>query len=107
MRLFHFSEEPDISIFEPRPVTVATTRAPGREWLDDPLVWAIDERHEPMYLFPRDCPRVLLWPTESSTADDVQVWWGARTCRMIAHIEWAWLKRLTLARLYRYELPSK
>jgi hypothetical protein len=105
MRLFHFSENPGITTFEPRPIAVATPRAPGREWLDEPLVWAIDERHEAMYLFPRDCPRVLVWPTSASSADDIRVWWAGRTCRMIAHIEWRWLERLRTARLYRYELP--
>jgi hypothetical protein len=105
MRLFHFSEEPGITRFEPRKVTVPTPRAPGREWLDDPLVWAIDERHAPMYLFPRDCPRVLLWPLASSSAEDIRWLWGERTCRMVAHIEWGWLERLRRTRLYRYEMP--
>jgi hypothetical protein len=106
MRLFHFSEDPGIGLFEPRTVAVATPRAAGREWLNGPLVWAIDEWHEPMYLFPRDCPRVLVWPTDTSSADDIRRWWGERTCRMIAHIEWGWLERLRRARLYRYELPG-
>ena len=54
----------------------------------------------------KSCFSSKIWKIERSRRS-VQVWWGARTCRMIAHIEWAWLKRLTLARLYRYELPSK
>ena len=62
MRLFHFSDDPAIARFEPRAVLVPSPRAPGREWLNGPLVWAIDEPHQPMYLFPRDCPRILLWP---------------------------------------------
>jgi hypothetical protein len=42
MRLFHFSDDPAIAIFTPRPVRVPAQRAPGREWLNGTLVWAID-----------------------------------------------------------------
>lgn len=100
-RLFHFSEDPAIGRFEPRPVAAA--RPPGREWLNGPLVWAIDEWHAPMYYFPRDCPRILLWPTAETTNADRIAWWGERNCRMIAHIEWAWLERLRASALFRYE----
>ncbi|MFB2603077.1 DUF6886 family protein, partial [Rhizobium phaseoli] len=61
MRLFHFSDDPDIPVFEPRPVLIPTVRPVGREWLNGPLVWAIDGDHDFMYLFPRDCPRILIW----------------------------------------------
>lgn len=105
MRLFHFSDDPDIASFRPRPVAVPSRRPPGREWLNGPLVWAIDEPHQPMYLFPRDCPRILLWPRADTTADDLDTWFGGRTCRMIAHVEQAWVERLQQATLYRYELP--
>jgi hypothetical protein len=105
MRLFHFSDDPDIALFEPRPVAVPSRRPPGQDWLNGPLVWAIDEPHRAMYLFPRDCPRILLWPHEDTTAEDRAQWFGDRTCRMIAHIEWAWLEPLLQTTLYRYELP--
>ena len=105
MQLFHFSDDPDIASFKPRPVIVPSRRAPGRDWLNGPLVWTIDAPQQPMYLFPRDCPRILLWPRADSTADDLAEWFGERTCRMIAHIETAWVERLERATLYRYELP--
>ncbi|MDF2901263.1 MAG: hypothetical protein K0Q62_1322, partial [Phenylobacterium sp.] len=97
MRLFHFSDDPAIERFEPRPVLVPSARAPGREWLNGPLVWAIDEPHQPMYLFPRDCPRILLWPRPDTTAQDLERWWGGSPCRIIAHVEAAWLERLSKA----------
>ena len=52
MRLFHVSEESDISIFNPR--------TPIRVDLDKnvPLVWAIEEKCLPNFLTPRDCPRI-------------------------------------------------
>jgi hypothetical protein len=107
MRLFHFSDNPGIASFRPRPVAVPSRRAPGRDWLNGPLVWAIDEPHQPMYLFPRDCPRILLWPRADTTADDLDRWFGDRTCRMIAYIEEAWAERLRTATLYRYDLPHE
>ena len=107
MRLFHFSDDPEIERFEPRPVRVPSERPAGREWLNGPLVWAIDEWHAPMYLFPRDCPRVLIWPTAATTPADLALWWGGRDCRMVAHVEWGWFEALLRGRLYRYELPAK
>ena len=91
MRLFHFSDDPDIAIFEPRPVRVPAQRRVGEEWLNGPLVWAIDAWHQPMYLFPRECPRILLWPTPQTTDDDRRIWWGDSSARIIANIERAWL----------------
>ena len=80
MRLFHFSEDPAVARFEPRPVRTPSARPPGREWLNGPLVWAIDEPHQAMYLFPAD---------------------------RAAYVEARWLPALNAARLYRYELPVK
>lgn len=106
MRLFHFSDDPAIARFEPRAVLVPSPRALGREWLNGPLVWAIDEPHQPMYLFPRDCPRILLWPHSKTAQHDLDLWWGDSRSRMIAHIEAAWLERLSRATLTRYEFPA-
>lgn len=103
MRLFHFSEDSEIGVFEPRPVREPSPRDPGREWLNGPLVWAIEPERSGMYLFPRECPRILLWPTPRTTAEDLALWWGSRACRTLAHIEWAWLERLRAGRLWRYE----
>jgi hypothetical protein len=105
MRLFHFSDDGGLTRFTPRPVRVPSARPEGREWLNGPLVWAIDEARQPLYLFPRECPRILLYPTPATTAEDRERWWGVRTCRVIAHIEWAWFERFRTGRLYRYELP--
>ena len=51
-RLFHFSDNDTIKLFHPRPVCVPVERLKGLEWLNGPLVWAIDEWHQPMYMFP-------------------------------------------------------
>ncbi|HQT51883.1 MAG TPA: hypothetical protein PKX06_00135, partial [Phenylobacterium sp.] len=105
MRLFHFSDDPGIGCFIPRPVRVPSTRPPGRDWLNGPLVWAIDEVTQPLYFFPRDCPRIVLWEGPTTTEEDRARWFGSSDARMIAHVEWAWFERLRSEPLYRYELP--
>ena len=106
MRLFHFSDDPAIVRFVPRPVTTPSPRSPGFEWLNGPLVWAIDEPHAPMYLFPRDCPRILVWAVEATTSCDRERWFGSTAARMIAHVERAWWERVRTASIHRYELPT-
>jgi len=106
MRLFHFSEDPSITRFVPRAVRIPTARPPGREWLNGPLVWSIDEWHQPMYLFPRECPRILVWPTVHTTERERKEIWGTTSHRMIAYVERRWVPRLRETPLYRYELPS-
>jgi len=104
MRLFHFSEEAGIARFEPRPVRIPSARLAGREWLNGPLVWAIDEVHQPLYLFPRDCPRILIWATAMTTPADRARWLGEAP--MVAFIERAWAERLEHAAVWRYALPQ-
>ncbi len=108
MRLFHFSEDPAIQCFIPRPVRVPSQRAPGRDWLNAPLVWAIDEDHECMYLFPRDCPRILMWANAETSDDDRYRWLGDLSEGMdtVAYLEQARLGEFESAVLFRYELPS-
>jgi len=107
--LYHFSEQADIRLFEPRPVAQPSPRSPGLDWLNGPLVWAIDEWHAPMYFFPRDCPRILIWPLPGTTAEDRDRWWGARAeeTRMLAYIESGWLARMEKTTVYRYLLPEE
>ena len=104
MRLFHFSDDPDIAAFEPRPVRVPSIRPAGREWLNGPLVWAIDGDHDFMYLFPRDCPRILIWATPKTPEAERRHW--LRDCRAAAYVERHWLERLSAETLHRYELPA-
>ena len=96
--LYHFSEEPNIAAFEPRP--------PLARPEIDPLVWAIDAERAPMYFFPRDCPRACFWPGDQTSKDDRERWFGGITARMTIAIEAAWLERLRSAVLYRYLMPS-
>jgi hypothetical protein len=106
MRLFHFSEDPGITLFAPRPVRTPVERPGGQAWLNGPLVWAIDEAHDILYLFPRECPRILIWPTTRTTPEDRARWFGDGRARAIAFIEQRWAPRLRAAVVHRYELPA-
>jgi len=105
MRLFHFSEDDSIGRFVPRPVATASARPPGREWLNGPLVWAIDEWHQPMYFFPRDCPRILVWPTDRTSERDRRAFRATTSHRMVAFVEQRWMSIIQETVLHRYDLP--
>jgi hypothetical protein len=95
-RLFHFSEDPDIETFVPR--------APEHRPEIEPFVWTVDEQRAWTYLFPRDCPRILLWPTPETTAADLDQWFGGNVDARIACIEWAWLDQMRTTPIFRYEM---
>lgn len=107
MRLFHFSEDGSIEAFEPQPVAVPAVRRAGQDWLNGPLVWAIDDWHQSLYLFPRDCPRVLIWATEHSTQSEKERWLAGTKARMLAFIEDNWAHEHSTASIWRYELPLR
>jgi hypothetical protein len=91
--LYHFSEDPSIARFVPR-------RPEARPEVE-PLVWAVDDGHAWTYTFPRDCPRMLVWPIATTTPADRAIWPGER----VACVEWAWYERIRAATLFRYRLP--
>ena len=93
MALYHFSEEPDITEFVPRP-------APHLG--GESVVFAIDDWHAPLYFVPRDCPRVTFWPLDTSLPEHAERWFGHVSGRMVIAIEAAWLERLRTTALYRY-----
>lgn len=99
MALYHFSEDPTIETFVPRP--------PLARPEVESLVWAIDEWHQPMYYFPRDCPRALFWPLPTSTPEDLERFFSYVPATMVAAIEAAWLERLKTTQVYRYTMPEE
>lgn len=100
MRLFHVSEEANIDVFWPRPLSQPMADAP------DFVVWAIDEDHLPNYLLPRDCRRVTFRATTTTSAEDVRVFFDNTKARRMIVVEQAWLNRILSALLYVYEMPS-
>ncbi|CAA2107298.1 hypothetical protein MBUL_04092 [Methylobacterium bullatum] len=103
--LFHFSEDPAIRVFAPRPVRVGVDRGPAGAWLNGPLVWAIDAAQGLLYLFPRDCPRIVIWPTERTSREDRRRWFGDVTGRAVAYVEEDWAERISTAAIERYRMP--
>ena len=99
MTLYHYSEDPTIKEFVPR----APLAYPEQE----PLVWALDDWHSPLYFVPRDCPRICFWPTPTTTLKDREKWFGATSARMVMAVEWDWFERLQNTKLYRYLLPEE
>jgi len=63
------------------------------------------EQHELLYLFPRECPRIVIWPFSETTPEDWLRWSGDCTKNAIAFIEQSWEERFNSGSVYRYELP--
>ena len=97
--LWHVSENPGIERFEPHVSTTAAER--------EPLVWAVDTRHLPLYWFPRDCPRGCIWPDDQTSDEDRERFFGQTGAARIHVIESAWLDRMRACRLYAYRLPME
>ncbi|WP_409343025.1 DUF6886 family protein [Paenibacillus sp. MBLB4367] len=92
--LYHFSENPAIPVFEPRKLDYRP---------DEPaMVWAIDEFHAAHYFFPRDCPRVCIWPKEDTADRDIERFFGHSSTDRVIAVETGWLARIRETRLYRY-----
>ena len=95
--LWHVSDDPAISRFEPR--AVATHDSP------EPLVWAIDHAHLPAYWFPRNCPRGTFWANETTSDDDVECFLGGDRSARVHAIEHGWLAAVQSAEMTAYRLP--
>jgi hypothetical protein len=97
--VLHFSEDPTITEFVPH--VAATAR------VAEAYVWAVDAERAPAYWFPRECPRVLTWPTASSTGSDVAHIIGPCGASRVHAVEYAWLERMRSVRLFAYRLSAK
>ncbi len=96
--LWHVSEDPTLGHFEPHRAKTALT--------DEPLVWAIDTRHLPLYWFPRECPRCTFWAGERTTASDVAQFLGGDPMARVHVIEDDWMERVAAATLHLYRMPE-
>jgi hypothetical protein len=97
--LYHFSEDPSIERFVPRPVRIGPS--------DEALVWAVDMAHCHQFYFPRDCPRVVISKSTSTSAEDAKTFFGHTTAEIVAAIESRWLRRMRNTTIYRYTLPAE
>jgi hypothetical protein len=97
--VWHVSEDPSLSRFRPR------GRAANAA--EQPLVWAVDTRHAPMFWFPRDCPRGCIWPVSATTSADRDRFFGQTAANRVHVMESGWLRRMQDCRLYAYRLPAE
>jgi Family of unknown function (DUF6886) len=97
--VWHFSEDPSLGRLRPH-VPVTNPQA-------QPLVWAVDTRHAPLFWFPRDCPRGCIWPVSATTAEDHERFFGQSAATRIHVIEADWLGRVQVCRMYAYRLPAE
>ncbi|HEY1365633.1 MAG TPA: hypothetical protein VGF23_00895 [Gaiellaceae bacterium] len=95
--LWHVSEDDTITRFRPHRSATAES--------DEPLVWAVDTRHVPLFWFPRQCPRATFWADSRTTAEDADRFLLGAASRVHA-IETAWLARVRKARVVAYRLPE-
>ena len=95
--LWHVSENPSIERFVPHVSATAE--------LDEPLVWAIDTRHLPLYWFPRDCPRATFWAAAATTPGDAERLLGGSS--RVHAIEDAWFGRMRTTHVFAYCLPEQ
>jgi hypothetical protein len=97
--LWHYSEDPGLGTFHPRPSTTGAA--------EPPYVWTVDARHAPMFWFPRDCPRLCLWPVSTTSADDRERFFGTAGSERVHVTEASWLDHVRACRLYAYRLPPE
>ncbi len=97
--LFHISDDPNITRFDPRPPPSAGSGQTGL------MVWAVGERLLHNYLLPRDCPRVTFYAAPTSAPEDVERLLGTSNATYVVAIESCWLSAVRAGRLYKYALP--
>jgi len=97
--LWHVSEDVSLARFEPhlRPEHDA----------DEPLVWAVDTRHLPLYWFPRDCPRATFWAWSGTSDADVEQFLAGDRGRRVHAVEPVSLERMSGTRVVAYRLPEE
>src|SRR5215211_3636997 len=99
--LFHISDDPNITRFDPRPPPSAGSGQTGL------MVWAVGERLLHNYLLPRNCPRVTFYAAPTSAPEDVARLLGASSATYVVAIESRWLPAVRSGVLYKYALPPK
>ncbi|MBS4191951.1 hypothetical protein KHA94_17425 [Bacillus sp. FJAT-49705] len=94
--LYHFSENPHIITFSPRPSKTSAK----------PVVWAIDQEHSIYYYFPRDCPRVIYWKADYTNENDKNQFFFGSSADKIITVESRWLERIRQTKLYVYSFSA-
>ena len=95
--VFHYSEDPSLTRFEPH--VPRTNPEVGS------AVWAIDEAHAPLYWFPRDCPRVAVWAHDARQRRRLHRLFGGRGSRVQAAPD-SWSDEISSCLLYEYRFDA-
>lgn len=112
--LWHVSEEEGITRFEPRRNTAvgqlrrddgAVVPSPAAT-IDSPIVWAVDTRHQPLFWFPRACPRGTFWAGPATSDADVERFLDGDRSRRAHALEADWLGRMRSTRVFAYRVPE-
>lgn len=96
-RRYHFSEDPTIARFVPRPAPSDPGRPPG--------VRVVDAAHAPLYWWPRRCPRVYVWADDADQQAVLTRRFGTDASRVVA-FESSWLQQVRDARIHCYEFDA-
>jgi len=93
-RLFHISENADITTFIPR--------RSKKQWNYAEYVWAIEEKKRHHYLLPRDCPRICIDVQQLPPQKD---WLPnyRRSANGLIYVPNVWRKQIEQTTLYQYE----
>lgn len=99
--VLHFSEDPNITRFEPHVAATAKETTA--------FVWAVDFDRAPDYWFPRACPRAMAWVTPTTTPEDRDriIGAGAGSGTRVHAIEYGWLDRMRTVQLYAYRFAAE
>jgi hypothetical protein len=97
--LWHVSEDAAIDRFVPHHQPLHAN--------DEPLVYAVDTRHLPLYWFPRDCPRASFWAWSGTSDDDVERWLDGDRRRRVHAVEARWIEPMRTTRVVAYRLPEE
>ena len=95
--MFHYSEDPSLTRFEPH--------VPRTNPEVGPAVWAIDEAHAPLYWFPRNCPRVAVWAHDARQRRRLHQLFGGTGSRVQAAPD-SWSEEISSCRLYEYRFDA-
>lgn len=96
MHLHVFSEEPDLPVLIP-------SACPRHEGLGA-VVCGNEVRHDALFLFPPQCPRLAVWADEQADECDA-AWLREQTSRrVLLVIDASWSNRVAEGRIYRYQV---
>jgi len=99
VKLYHFSDVGDIEVFIPR--------APLRHPHAEPLVYAMSEGESPLYLFPRDCPRISTWVTGETSEAERKLFFASGPARIKSFIDRASEAHWRTGQIYRYTFDAE